>query len=1175
MSGSASDGDPPTRVEAAGAQGVQVGDHGIQVNKFIETYIETQIIQPSFAPLAQPGSSAEVAGWPLDEVTDPFTLEVHRPVQPENLQAELPMLPVYVRREHDLELTRIVRVAARGSSGIAVLVGGSSTGKTRACWEALRLLRDQPEQWRLWHPIDPSRPEAALREMSAIGPRTVVWLNDAHFYLNIPDGGLGERVAAGLRELLRHPARAPVLVLATLWPEFWDVLTARPEGSADRHAQARELLVGRDITVPGAFTATQLRQLSHAGDVRLAQAAAAAQDGQVIQVLAGAPDLLARYRNAPPAAAALINTSMDARRLGMGVGLPHAFLEAAVPAYLTEAEWAALGTDWLEHALAYTAVPCKGVRGPLTRIRPRPARSRATGPGPRKGDEQPVGGQGYVTPGPLYRLADYLEQHGRHHRENQIPPTGFWAAAAGHASAADQAPLGDAAHPCGLYRDAAQLHKNAAGRGSLDSVLYLSIPRHYFSTDARPFRWAVTHAALGDPRAVANLIDSLRTGGAREQIRALADRAAAHVTVGDPDAVSILLDSLWRASAREQVIALADRAVAHVSLDDPVAMARLLESLRAADAQEQVTALLHREPAAHVSLGPPGSVAYLLDVLRRLDKPILQKKAAGAHHQLVALARRAAAHVSVDDPAAVAKLLDSLRAAGAQKQVNALADRAAANAPVDHPYAVADLLDGLRRTTAQDQLTILADRAVHVPLRDPGAVAKLLGSLQKAGAQEQVTTLLDRNPAARVSLDRPFAVADLLESLRMIGTQEQVATLLDRNPAAHVPLDDPYGVARLLRSLRKAEADGQVNKLAKRAAAHAPVDDPYGLAKLQGSLRAADMDEQATALADRAADVRFNNPAAIADMLDRLEVGRTPRRVTSPHRDATAARIPLDDPYNVAHLLNSLRRAGAEEHVATLLDRDPAAHVPVRDPFAVAVLLDSLRAAGADKQASALASRAVRVSIKPPTGLAVLIDSMRRAGAHRQVAALLNRSPAVRASLKDPLDRAFAQGMQRSADEDQQVTALLNRDPAGRVPLDDPYRVARLLDSLRRAGADGQVTVLLNRDPAGRVPLDDPYRVARLLESLRRAEADGQVATLLNRDPAVRVLLYIPSDVADLLDSLRSAGAEEQVTALVDRLPGAGMFELFLHQEDHQGRFRFGREADGTPAEPWGWQDLD
>ena len=52
----------------------------------------------------------------------------------------------------------------------------------------------------------------------------------------------GGRSTAGLRELLRDPARAPVLVLATLWPQFWDGLTARPEGGADPHAQARELL---------------------------------------------------------------------------------------------------------------------------------------------------------------------------------------------------------------------------------------------------------------------------------------------------------------------------------------------------------------------------------------------------------------------------------------------------------------------------------------------------------------------------------------------------------------------------------------------------------------------------------------------------------------------------------------------------------------------------------------------------------------------------------------------------------------------------------------------------------------------------------------------------------------------------------------------------------------------
>ena len=82
-----------------------------------------------------------------------------------------------------------------------------------------------------------------------------MWLNEAQFYLDAADGGLGERVAAGLRELLRDPGRAPVLVLATLWPEFWDALTARPAGGADPHAQARELLAGHDITVPAAFTA--------------------------------------------------------------------------------------------------------------------------------------------------------------------------------------------------------------------------------------------------------------------------------------------------------------------------------------------------------------------------------------------------------------------------------------------------------------------------------------------------------------------------------------------------------------------------------------------------------------------------------------------------------------------------------------------------------------------------------------------------------------------------------------------------------------------------------------------------------------------------------------------------------------------------------------------------------
>jgi hypothetical protein len=334
-----------------------------------------------------------------------------------------------------------------------------------------------------------------------------------------------------------------VLVLATLWPQYWDGLTARPAGGADPHAQARELLAGRDITVPVAFTAPQLERLSRAGDARLAQAAAGAQDGQVIQFLAGAPELLARYRNAPPAATALIHAAMDARRLGAGPALPQAFLATAASAYLTDAEWDALGEDWLEQALAYTAKPCKGVSGPLTRIRPRPAEEQLAD----------------IPAGPVYRLADYLDQHGRHHGKGQFPPTGFWAAAAGHAFPADQATLGDSAHARGLYRDAAQFHKNAATRGNIRAAFYFADPPQYLRADICPVRWAAAHVSPADPRVVAAVLDRLREAGALEQAAALAGRAAAHAALADPYAVGLLLDRLREAGAPEQAAALAGR----------------------------------------------------------------------------------------------------------------------------------------------------------------------------------------------------------------------------------------------------------------------------------------------------------------------------------------------------------------------------------------------------------------------------------------------------------------------------------------------------------------------------------------------------------------------------------------------------------------------------------------
>ncbi|MDG9709374.1 tetratricopeptide repeat protein [Streptomyces sp. DH10] len=370
---------------------------------------------------------ADFSGRLISEC-DPLDLEVHHAIKGRHRRPEAEpgeqqearvsvsaALPMYVPRRHDAQLLKIVEACASGQSKMAVLVGGSSTGKTRACWEAVQSLA--PRGWRLWHPFDPTRADAALEGLSRVGPRTVVWLNEAQHYLAAPQ--IGERIAAGLRTLLADADRGPVLVLGTLWPEYWDELTARlsgKEGAA--HRQVRELLAGREIRVPDSFDSDDLMLLraSARWDERLAVAHAQASGGRIAQFLAGAPELLRRYQHAPVVPKAVLSAAMDARRLGCGVYLPRNFLEHAAAGYLNDEEFDAAGDDWLEKALAYSARPVHGNITPLRRVRTRP---------------------GHKAPddGPVYRLADYLEQHGQHERREICPPESFWLAVHDHITA--------------------------------------------------------------------------------------------------------------------------------------------------------------------------------------------------------------------------------------------------------------------------------------------------------------------------------------------------------------------------------------------------------------------------------------------------------------------------------------------------------------------------------------------------------------------------------------------------------------------------------------------------------------------------------------------------------------------------------------------------------------------
>lgn len=364
-------------------------------------------------------------GWPVRDVTDPLAFEVHPAI---DSGADSDVLPLYVGRAHDALLREQVLRAVAGTSAIVVLVGGSSTGKTRACWEALRFV---PDDWRLWHPIDP---QAVVAGVDRVAPRTVVWLNESHHYLGAPV--LGERVAAGLRELLRRPDRGPVLVLGTVWPEHWAALTA------EENKQGRSLLTGADVRVPESFTGAAVDAVRRAAvdDPRFREAVAQVTDGRITQFLAGVPALLDRYRNATAGPRALIEAAMDARRLGHGPALPRALLEAAAPGYLSDDEWESLDDDWVEQALTYAGARCRGVRGPITRIRPRPGEQAAE---------------------PRYRLADYLEQVGRTRRANVLVPASLWDALPAHASRESLSALARAAESRRLDRHAYLLHDTA------------------------------------------------------------------------------------------------------------------------------------------------------------------------------------------------------------------------------------------------------------------------------------------------------------------------------------------------------------------------------------------------------------------------------------------------------------------------------------------------------------------------------------------------------------------------------------------------------------------------------------------------------------------------------------------------------------------------------------------
>ncbi|PJF01982.1 hypothetical protein CUT44_00705 [Streptomyces carminius] len=580
---------------------------------------------------------------------DPHDLEVHPAgTAPTPGPAAERVLPGYVRRDHDQALDQAVRDAAEGCSRMLVLVGTSSTGKTRACWEAVQPLAGAG--WRLWHPFDPTRAHAALEDLQRVQPRTVVWLNEAQHYLGDPR--VGEEIAAAVHALLTGPGRAPVLVLGTLWPQYADQYTALPTpGQPDPHSRARELLAGRTLTVPDTFTPEALRAaaaLAHSGDALLADALTRAHDhGRLAQDLAGAPELLRRYHHSTPAARAVLEAAMDARRLGAGLHLPQSFLIDAAANYLDDHDYDQLTEDWVEHAFADLAHLVHGRQACLRRAAVRPRRRP---PGSPRPDAVPASGAG-----PVFRLADYLEQHGHTTRRHLCPPASFWHAAHTHLTHPnDLHNLAQAAQARHRLQWAHYLYHRAAHYGSADSLTALTEMREEAGDHKDAEQLAHQAARQGNSSALATLAEIREEAGDRQDAEHLAHHVADH---DGPYALAEL------AQIREEV---GDRQgaehLAHQAAEAGHSFALALLAMMREQAGDQVGAeRLYRIAADH---GDP----YALVALAQL------REQAGEAEEAERLARQAA---EAGHPEALARLAQLREQAGEAEETERLARQAA------------------------------------------------------------------------------------------------------------------------------------------------------------------------------------------------------------------------------------------------------------------------------------------------------------------------------------------------------------------------------------------------------------------------------------------------------------------------------------------------------------------
>jgi hypothetical protein len=312
-------------------------------------------------------ASAETPDWPPIRVHDPILLGVHRSITLPN--ALLPSLTTYIPRRHDQQLRKALRSAtgAGGQPVFTAVVGGSSTGKTRAMLEAVAVVLPD---WPLFHPTDADQLVDLLER--GMPPFCVVWIDGLLGYL--AHAQAGATAAKILYNLLTTSGVRPFVGISSIWPSELRRLMSRPDlttAAADElpYAAAVTRLIetvqhrGWLVRTPDDFTASELASARAAGDPRLRAAAAAASDRRLTQILAGGPQLVQRMYpdersfstiSNPFSASArsVVFAAAELRRIGHPNPLPQWAVLKSAHDYLPDDWRHRLAPEWTETGLS-------------------------------------------------------------------------------------------------------------------------------------------------------------------------------------------------------------------------------------------------------------------------------------------------------------------------------------------------------------------------------------------------------------------------------------------------------------------------------------------------------------------------------------------------------------------------------------------------------------------------------------------------------------------------------------------------------------------------------------------------------------------------------------------------------------------------------------------------------